>query len=103
MLEELLLDLYGLEVKESKKSGIGAGSDTYFITCEDGKYVMKFPAISQMNNPKMEPDLCTFLLQKEIPVSEFICNRFGAFFIERCKRAYFSFAEVCGRNGIFLK
>ncbi|MBE5963102.1 MAG: aminoglycoside phosphotransferase [Lachnospiraceae bacterium] len=78
-LKRLLNDRYGMELKEAIKSQIGAGLDTYFITCDSGKYVIKFPSISSMNNPETEPPLCEFLRKKGIHVSEFIRNKEGEF------------------------
>ena len=79
MNNELLRALYGLEVTAAQKSEVGAGSDTYFITCRDGRYVVKFPCTSEMNHPDFEPELCEFLLAKGIPASEFLKNRNGQY------------------------
>lgn len=79
MIEQLLLQHYGLTADTIEKSAIGAGSDTYFVTCQNGRYVMKFPATSSMNNPEAEPEVCEFLLGAGIPVCQFIRNKSGAF------------------------
>ena len=75
----LLNKMYSLSVKSIKKADSGAGSDTYFITCVEGNYVLKFPFANHMNNPVIEPGLCHFLLKKGLPVSEFVQNRQGEY------------------------
>ena len=40
-MKELLKEKYGLELLQIEKSAVGAGSDTYFAACADGKYVVK--------------------------------------------------------------
>lgn len=74
MIKDLINRTYRLEIKSIEKSITGAGSDTYFITCENGRYVVKFPCESEINNPCNEPILCEYLLSKGINVSEFIKN-----------------------------
>ena len=72
MNKDTLKRLYGLEITDVQKSTVGAGSDTYFISCQQGRYVVKFPSVSEINNPDFEPALCKFLLSKGIAVSEFL-------------------------------
>lgn len=79
MDKEIIKNFYDSKIIDVEKTAVGAGSDTYFITCEHGKYVVKYPYISEMNNPDNEPDLCEFLLSQGICVSEFIKNREGNF------------------------
>ncbi len=78
-ITKILYDSYGLKVTAAKKSSVGAGSDTWFVTCEDGKYVVKFPSESSINNPELEPKLCEFLLEQGIPVCQFIKNKAGQY------------------------
>lgn len=78
-MKQLLKEKYGLEPLYIKKSAIGAGSDTYFVTCTDGEYVVKYPASSEINHPEQEPELCEYLLSKGIPVCQFLRNRDGRF------------------------
>lgn len=70
---------YGFHLQTVQKSSIGAGSDTYFVTCDEGKYVLKFPADSGINHPEQEPRLCTYLLEKGLPVCQFIKTLSGGF------------------------
>ena len=77
-----LKHLYGLDSIKIEKSGVGAGSDTYFVSCADGKYVVKYPAQSQINHPEAEPQLCQYLLAQGIPVCRFLKNKAGAFLTE---------------------
>lgn len=79
MIKEILSDKYGLVADTIEKTSVGAGSDTYFISSGNNKYVLKFPADSQMNTPKLEPDLCDYLIKKGLPVCQFIRNRDGRF------------------------
>ena len=74
-----LKHLYGLETTKIEKSGVGAGSDTFFVTCTDGKYVVKYPASSEINHPEAEPELCEYLLAHGIPVCQFLRNKEGHF------------------------
>lgn len=79
---ELLKKLYNLEAVSLEKSSVGAGSDTYFVSCADGKYVVKFPSVSEINNPEIEPQLCEYLLQKGISVCCFVKNNGGSYISE---------------------
>ena len=67
---KILNEHYDLTLLSAEKASVGAGSDTYFINCTNGKYVVKFPSVSEMNNPSAEPELCNYLLEKGISVSE---------------------------------
>lgn len=77
IIRQVLLKNYGLEIITVEKSSVGAGSDTWFVTCKDGKYVMKSPSESEINNPKQEPQLCEYLNQNGIPVCQFVKNKNG--------------------------
>ncbi len=79
MNREIIQRLYGLEITGIEKSAVGAGSDTYFITCKDGRYVVKFPSASEINHPESEPALCEFLLSKGVCASEFLKNSNGQY------------------------
>lgn len=50
-MKSLLKKRYNLDVTSIEKSTVGAGSDTYFAACANGKYVVKFPSVSEINNP----------------------------------------------------
>ena len=78
-MKRLLKEYYGIDLVHWEKSSVGAGSDTYFVTCTDGKYVVKYPAASEINHPEAEPELCEYLLAKEIPVCQFLRNKEGKF------------------------
>ena len=78
-MKELLSRLYGLTLQDAQKSSVGAGSDTWFLTCEQGRFVLKYPADSAINNPVLEPQLCETLLKKGLPVCQFLKNRAGEF------------------------
>lgn len=78
-MKALLKELYSLDLMEFRKSSVGAGSDTYFVTCNDGKYVVKYPALSEINHPEREPALCEYLNRQGIPACQFLRNRKGEF------------------------
>lgn len=75
----LLKHHYGLDAIRLEKSSVGAGSDTYFVICTDGKYVVKYPAASEINHPGAEPELCEYLLEKGVPACQFLRNKDGYF------------------------
>ncbi|MBQ8821744.1 MAG: phosphotransferase [Lachnospiraceae bacterium] len=70
---------YALEVVGEEKSRVGAGSDTWFVSCANGKYVMKYPAESEINHPEQEPLLCEYLNECGIPVCQFVKNVQGSY------------------------
>ena len=78
-MKKLLKSHYGLELLSMEKSSVGAGSDTFFVACSDGKYVVKYPASSEINHPEAEPELCEYLLEQGIPVCQFLRNKAGGF------------------------
>lgn len=78
-MKKLLKQKYGLDLLCIEKSVVGAGSDTYFITCTDGKYVVKYPASSEINHPEAEPELCNYLISRDIPACQFLRNKNGNF------------------------
>lgn len=82
MVDILLKKQYGLNVLRIEKSTLGASSDTYFAECIEGKFVVKFPSVSDMNVPEAEPRLCEFLIEMGIKVCEFIRNKGGNFLSE---------------------
>lgn len=73
-ISQILLRDYNLHVTAAEKSSVGAGSDTWFVTCAEGKYVMKYPAVSEINNPGQEPQICEYLNGQGIPACQFIRN-----------------------------
>ncbi|MCH5262606.1 MAG: aminoglycoside phosphotransferase family protein [Lachnospiraceae bacterium] len=79
MFNQLLNTQYGLHIKSMKKSSVGAGSDTWFVYCEEGDFVLKYPAVSEINHPELEPELCAFLNKHGIPVCSFLQNYSGGY------------------------
>lgn len=78
-LSFLLKRHYGLNVLHITHATEGAGSDTWFVTCAEGKYVVKFPAASEINHPEQEPELCQKLLDADLPACRFLRNGDGRF------------------------
>lgn len=69
--------LYGIDIDSVEMSDYGAGSLTYFVSCKEQKYVVKYASENAMNHPEIEPEVCAHLLKKEIPVCQFVENRQG--------------------------
>ena len=79
MFEEQLRKQYGLRLERAERSSTGAGSDTWFLHCAEGEYVLKFPATNAINHPEAEPELCAFLRKQGIPACDFLKNGAGNF------------------------
>ena len=79
MFESLLQNEYGLHLLSAQRASTGAGSDTWFLRCEEGDYVLKFPARSAINHPEAEPELCAFLRENGIPACDFLKNKAGEY------------------------
>lgn len=78
-MKQSLKEFYGLDVLKIQKDSVGAGSDTFFASCTDGTYVVKYPSSSEINHPEAEPVLCAYLLNQGIPVCQFLRNKDGGF------------------------
>lgn len=78
MLEAMLQAQYGLHMEHAERSAAGAGSDTWFLRCTEGAYVLKYPSASAINHPEAEPALCAFLRAHGIPACAFLKNRAGS-------------------------
>lgn len=78
-MKQLLKSHYGLDVLQAEHAAEGAGSDTWFVTCVQGKYVVKYPSASEINHPEQEPELCQHLLDAGIPACRFLRNQDGRF------------------------
>ena len=76
-LKMRLYKFYGIEIEEMEISELGAGSLTYFVKADQEKYVVKYASDNAMNHPELETIVCTKLLEKGVPVSEFIKNKMG--------------------------
>lgn len=79
MFESMLHEQYGLRLLDARRAQTGAGSDTWFLRCAQGAYVLKFPAAGAIDHPEAEPALCAFLREHGIPACEFLKNRAGGF------------------------
>lgn len=76
-MQVMLKEKFGLNVRRMEKTQNGAGSDTWFADCEQGRFVIKYPCGSEINHPEREPELCDFLLGKGVPVCLFLNNKQG--------------------------
>ena len=79
MIESIIREQYGLHLCHAQRASEGAGSDTWFLRCEEGQYVLKFPAVSPINHPAAEPTLCEFLRAHGIPACDFLKNNMGSY------------------------
>lgn len=79
MFEAVLREQYGLHLRHLQKSSIGTGSDTWFLRCAEGDYVLKFPTVNAIDHPEAEPELCAYLRRHGIPACLFLKNRQGSF------------------------
>lgn len=78
-VSQLLQEHYNITPSSLSRASLGAGSDTWFVTTQDARYVLKFPEVSGMNHPENEPSLCAHLRASGIPACEFIPNCTGSF------------------------
>ena len=77
MFESILQKQYGLRLYHAQRVSTGAGSDTWFLDCAEGNYVLKSPSVSVINHPEAEPKLCEFLRMHGIPACDFLKNKTG--------------------------
>ena len=79
MFEELLSRHYGLHALHARHAPTGAGSDTWFVRCTEGDFVLKFPACGALDHPEAEPELCAFLRAHGVPACAFLKNSAGRY------------------------
>ena len=70
---------YGLTADHARRVTVGAGSETYIVDCKGERFVLKYPSAGGINHPELEPALCRFLLDRGLPVSEFLPDLRGEF------------------------
>lgn len=76
---EMLKTWYGLTATNTHPAGSGVGGQTWIVTCEEGKYVVKCPEANEINHPQREYALCQRLLTYGVPASRFLTNKQGDF------------------------
>lgn len=76
-LKQSMYMLYGLKLDDVRRSKYGVGSSTYFVTCAEARYVVKYISENEMNNPEIEIALCEYLLKQNISVCRFVKNKQG--------------------------
>lgn len=79
MFEKIIREQYGLHLYNAQRASSGAGSDTWFLYCKEGNYILKFPADSEINHPEAEPELCSFLRMHDIAACDFLKNKRGTY------------------------
>ena len=77
-VQALLLTQYGLHLNTVKRSAVGAGSDTWFLDCAEGEFLLKYPAANEINHPEREPELCAFLRRNGISACDFLQDKTGS-------------------------
>lgn len=78
-IRQVLLQEYGFDVFEIHKMTTGVGGDTFLIHTHQGKFIYKISDANEMNHPEEEPEICNFLFQRRIRVSEYLKNKSGNF------------------------
>lgn len=78
-IRQVLLQEYGFEVSDIHKMTTGVGGDTFLINAHQGKFIYKIVDANEMNHPEGEPEICSFLFQRGLEVSDFIKNKSGNF------------------------
>lgn len=78
-IRQILLQEYGFEVCDIHKMATGVGGDTFFINTHQGRFIYKIVDANEMNHPEEEPEICSFLLQRGLEVSDFLKNTSGNF------------------------
>lgn len=81
-IRTLLREQYYLEASMIKPMTTGVGGETFLIEADQGKYVFKLADTNAMNRPETEPEICSFLFQHEIAVSEFFKSKSGEHFVK---------------------
>lgn len=79
MFKSVIKEQYGLHLCNAQRAVTGAGSDTWFLECAEGNYVLKIPADGLNNHPEAEPELCAFLRMHGIPACDFLKNKMGEY------------------------
>ena len=97
-IKKIVRSHYDIEVIEVSKLTVGAGSNTYFLLTNLGKYILKNANINEANNPQNEPPLCEHLLAKGLPVSEFIKDIDGNYLFTHDDNIYHMQRFIEGAN-----
>ncbi|MGN1368646.1 MAG: phosphotransferase [Aristaeellaceae bacterium] len=63
---------YGLEMQSCRRMTTGVGGDTFRVDAACGSYVFKIVKADAINHPEQEANLCRFLREQDIPVSDFM-------------------------------
>ena len=90
MFERIIWEQYGLHLYCEQSVSIGAGSDTWFLSCKEGNFVLKFPADSKINHSEAEPELCVFLRDHGIPACDFLKNKKGSYLSQNSEGRIFT-------------
>lgn len=78
-IRQTLVQEYGLEACDIHKMTTGVGGDTFLIVAHQGRFIYKIVDANEMNHPEEEPEICNFLFQRGLEVSNFLKNKSGDF------------------------
>ena len=78
-MSQVLLQEYGLDVQQVRQMTTGVGGDTYLVQTSRDKFIYKIADANEINHPEAEPEICNFLFEKGIEVSDFLKNKSGHF------------------------
>lgn len=78
-IKRFLKEEYGLNILLVKQMTTGVGGDTFHVNSIEGEFIFKIADTNDINRPELEPEICSYLLEKGIKVSEFRRNLSGNF------------------------
>lgn len=71
-IRQFMLDIYGFSPKDVSRMTTGVGGDTFRVKADDNAFVFKIVKADSISHPEREADLCAFLQQNGLPVSQFV-------------------------------
>ena len=77
IVAEFLLARYGICASAVSRMTTGVGGDTFRVQAKQGAFVFKIVRADAINHPERESALCSYLIQRGIPASEFIPDNNG--------------------------
>lgn len=93
----LLQEQYGLHVTDSVRLSHGVGGSNFFISAEEGQYILKAMFPDDMNHPENEAKILDTLRAANVPVSRIVPCSDGSYTFLRNERVYHLQSFVQGR------
>lgn len=72
LVHQFLRDTYGLSSDRLSRMTTGVGGDTFRVEDAGYAFVFKVVKADSINHPEREADICAFLQQQGLPVSQFV-------------------------------